>query len=417
MTGPLKEARRPKKPELVAPAGDSEKLRYALHYGADAVYLSDRDLGMRQRAGNLSHEEIAMAVAYAHERGRKVYAAANIFFRNGHVARLEDYFRFLEKAGVDAVIVSDAAALQVIRAGKIGIPVHLSTVANVTNWAAAEFWQSQGVSRIILAREASLEDIREIRRRVSCEIEAFVHGAMCMSYSGRCLISSYLSGRSANRGDCAQPCRWEYELVEEKRPGMAIPVEEDARGSYIMSAKDLCMVDHIGALADAGVDALKIEGRIKSVYYVGNVTRVYRDALDRACGKSSHADAVRYREELASVPNRGYSTGFYFGTPGPEAALYGATGDDGGCRFIGTVESAAGGTATVSLRNPLARGDRVEFISPDLLRDHAEEILEIVDPDGMPVQKAQSGKTVTVRIAGKTAEREIIRMRISARPH
>ncbi|SHF02422.1 putative protease [Desulfofundulus australicus DSM 11792] len=354
-------------PELLAPAGDLEKLKAAVVFGADAVYLGGKQFSLRERAGNFTLEEIAAGVEFAHARGVKVYVTVNIFARNRDLDDLPIYLKQLEQIGVDAVIVSDPGVLTLVRETAPGLPVHLSTQANTTNWKAARFWQEQGVSRIILARELGLEEIREIRRQVTVPLEIFVHGAMCISYSGRCLLSSYMTGRDANRGDCAQACRWRYALVEEKRPGEYFPLEEDSRGTYILSSRDLCLLEYIPQLVEAGINSLKIEGRVKSIHYVATVVSVYRQALD-----AYRADPGRYRvrnrwlEELGKVSHREYTTGFFAGPP--VRAAQGAV-DSIYLRpytFTGVVREydPARGLALVEQRNRFARGEVLEVLLP-----------------------------------------------------
>jgi putative protease len=354
-------------PELLAPAGDLEKLKAAVVFGADAVYLGGKQFSLRERAGNFTLEELAAGVEFAHARGVKVYVAVNIFARNRDLDDLPTYLKQLERIGVDAVIVSDPGVLTLVRETTPGLPVHLSTQANTTNWKAARFWQEQGVSRIILARELGLEEIREIRRQVTVPLEIFVHGAMCISYSGRCLLSSYMTGRDANRGDCAQACRWRYALVEEKRPGEYFPLEEDSRGTYILSSRDLCLLEYIPQLVEAGINSLKIEGRVKSIHYVATVVSVYRQALD-----AYRADPGRFRvrkrwlEELGKVSHREYTTGFFAGPP--VRAAQGAV-DSIYLRpytFTGVVREydPARGLALVEQRNRFARGEVLEVLLP-----------------------------------------------------
>jgi putative protease len=354
-------------PELLAPAGDLEKLKAAVVFGADAVYLGGKQFSLRERAGNFTLEELAAGVEFAHARGVKVYVTVNIFARNRDLDDLPTYLKQLEQIGVDAVIVSDPGVLTLVRETTPGLPVHLSTQANTTNWKAARFWQEQGVSRIILARELGLEEIREIRRQVTVPLEIFVHGAMCISYSGRCLLSSYMTGRDANRGDCAQACRWRYALVEEKRPGEYFPLEEDSRGTYILSSRDLCLLEYIPQLVEAGINSLKIEGRVKSIHYVATVVSVYRQALD-----AYRADPGRYRvrnrwlEELGKVSHREYTTGFFAGPP--VRAAQGAV-DSIYLRpytFTGVVREydPARGLALVEQRNRFARGEVLEVLLP-----------------------------------------------------
>ena len=273
-----------KLPELLAPAGNFEKMQTAIHYGADAVYLGGKKFSLRAHATNFGEEEIAQAVAYAHGHGVQVYTTLNIFAHNDDLAELPDYLAALREAKVDGLIISDPGILAVARRVVPELPIHLSTQANVTNLESVRFWAGQGVKRLNLARELSLAEITQIRQATEAELEIFVHGALCISYSGRCLLSLYLTGRDANQGNCAHPCRYHYRLEEEKRPGQFFPVEEDSRGTYIFNAKDLCLLNRLPELIRAGADSLKIEGRMKSVYYVGAITRLYRAALDYWAG-------------------------------------------------------------------------------------------------------------------------------------
>ena len=269
-----------KKPEIVAPAGNFEKLKIAVLYGADAVYVGGKEYGLRAGAENFTFEELKQGIEFAHNRGCKVYITANIYAHNKDLEGMKIYFKKLKELNADGLIVSDPGAAVIAMENVPSIPLHLSTQANCTNWASALFWENMGFKRIILARELSISEIKEIRRKVSLELEVFVHGAVCVSYSGRCLLSSFLTGRSANRGDCSHPCRWKYYLMEEKRPGKYMPVFEDERGTYIFNANDLCMIEHIPELVEAGVDSFKIEGRMKSLHYVASVVKTYRQAVD-----------------------------------------------------------------------------------------------------------------------------------------
>lgn len=271
-----------KKPEILAPAGNLEKLKTAIDYGADAVYLGGSKLNLRAFADNFTNEQIREGVEYAHSRGRKVYVTMNVFPHNTDLDGMEEYIRELADTGIDAIIVSDPAIIVTAKEVAPDLEIHLSTQANNVNWKAAKFWYNQGVQRIVLARELSLEEIKTIRANLpeDCDLEAFVHGSMCMSYSGRCLLSNYMTGRDSNRGACAQPCRYKYYLMEEKRPGEYFPVVEDEKGTYIMNSKDLCMIKHIPEVIEAGVHSLKIEGRMKSSYYVAAIVKAYRQAVD-----------------------------------------------------------------------------------------------------------------------------------------
>ena len=352
-----------KKPELLAPAGDSERLRMAVLYGADAVYLAGTSFGMRSFAGNFSPEELPRAVAWAHRHGVRVHVTVNTMPRNGEAARLPAYLEQLDAAGVDALILADLGAFTL--AGKYAprCQRHVSTQASVANYVCASAWYDQGASRVILARELSLEEIREIRDKTprELELEAFVHGAMCVSYSGRCLLSNYMTGRDSNRGACAQPCRYQYYLMEEKRPGEYFPVFEDEKGTYIMNSRDMCMIDHIGELMDAGLDSLKIEGRAKSAYYAAIVTGAYRHVIDDvAAGRTP--DPV-WRNEVEHVSHRHYATGFYFGQPGQYTD---------NARYIREWQVVAlvtdcdpSGYATLSLRNKFSAGEPLELVGPD----------------------------------------------------
>lgn len=270
--------------ELLSPAGDMERLRMSLAYGADAVYLAGPDFGMRSFAGNFTPEELKQAVELCHSRGVAVHVTCNTMPRNDEAARLPEWLEFLQAAGVDAAILADVGVLSLLKKHAPGVKAHISTQASVSNYQAAAAWYELGASRVILARELSLDEIREIRAKAppALELEAFVHGAMCVSYSGRCLLSNYMTGRDANRGACAQPCRYQYALVEEKRPGEYFPIGEDAGGAFILNSRDMCMIDHVPELMDAGLDSLKIEGRAKSAYYAAIVTAAYRHAIDAA---------------------------------------------------------------------------------------------------------------------------------------
>ena len=352
-----------RKPELLCPAGDWERLELAVAYGADAVYLAGTAFGMRAFAGNFSPEDLPRAVAYAHDRGVRVHVTVNTMPRNGEVERLPAYLEQLDAAGVDALILADLGAFTL--AGKYAprCERHVSTQQSIGNYETARAWYDLGARRVVLARELSLAEIAEIRAKTppELELETFCHGAMCVSYSGRCLLSNYMTGRDSNRGACAQPCRYQYALVEEKRPGEYFPVFEDEKGTYILNSRDMCMIDHLDAVMDAGIDCLKIEGRAKSGYYAAIVTGAYRHVLDDAAAGRPVDPA--WRDEVEHVSHRPYSTGFYFGQPGQ----YTANG-----RYIrnwqicAVVESCTPeGLATLSLRNKFAAGDTVEVVGPD----------------------------------------------------
>lgn len=306
------------KPEVLAPAGDFERLVTAIKYGADAVYLAGKEFGMRAASTNFDNETLKKAVEYAHARGVKVYLTCNTLPRNEEVERFPEYVKFVEEIGVDACIANDIGVLSLIKKYAPNLEIHISTQAGIVNYQTANAFYEMGARRVVLARELSLEEIKEIRAKVpeDLEIEAFVHGAMCMSFSGRCLISNYILNRDANRGECAQPCRWGYHLVEEKRPGEYFPVYEDEKGTYILNAKDMCMIEYIDKLAEAGITSFKIEGRMKSTYYVAVVTNAYRMAVDEYLKDRENFKLSDWiKDEVYKVSHRRYSTGFYFDEP------------------------------------------------------------------------------------------------------
>ena len=380
-----------KKPELLAPAGDWEKLQMAVLYGADAVYLAGTSFGMRSFAGNFSDEELPRAVDFAHRHGVKVHATVNTMPRSGEVDRLPEHLEKLNDAGVDALILADLGAFTL--AGKYAprCQRHISTQQSIANYACAQAWFDLGAQRVVLARELGMEEIREIRRRVdpALELETFCHGAMCVSYSGRCLLSNYMTGRDSNRGACAQPCRYQYALMEEKRPGEYFPVFEDEKGTYIMNSRDMCMIDHLDDLMDAGVDCLKIEGRAKSAYYAAIVTGAYRHVLDDvATGRP--VDPV-WRDEVEHVSHRHYSTGFFYGQPGQfyEDARY--IRDWQICAVV--MGCTPEGLATLSLRNKFACGDQVEVVGPDT-KPFSMTAPMMTDSQGLPLTEPKTPQMV-----------------------
>ena len=351
------------KPELLAPAGDMERLKMAVLYGADAVYLAGTDFGMRAFAGNFTPDELRQAVDFAHSHGVRVHCTINTMPRNDEILRLPEHLELLNDAGVDAIIVADLGAFTL--AGKYAPKCerHISTQASICNYETARAWHDLGASRVILAREVGLDEIRTIREKTpeDLEIEAFVHGAMCVSYSGRCLLSNYMTGRDSSRGACAQPCRYQYALMEEKRPGEYFPIEEDEKGTYILNSRDMCMIDHLGDLCDAGLSSLKIEGRAKSSYYAAVVTGAYRHCLDDVWA-GREVDPV-WRAEVDHVSHRPYSTGFYYGYPGQ---FYENSRYIREWQVVALVMNCdADGNATLSLRNKFRTGDTVELVGPD----------------------------------------------------
>ena len=357
-----------KKPELLAPAGNMEKCKMALLYGADAIYLGGNKFGLRAFAANFSTAEIKEAVEFAHNLGKKVYVTVNIFAHNEDIAELPEYLLSLEEAGVDALLISDFGVWSIARQVVPDMALHVSTQANTCNWAAVEAWKNLGAERVVLARELSIAEISEIDKKCDVELEVFVHGAMCISYSGRCYLSSYLTGRDGNRGECAQVCRWNYQLVEENRPDQAFPIEEDERGTYIMNSKDLCLLDLIPELAEAGVDSLKIEGRMKSVHYVATVVSVYRKAIDAwYSNPEQFVIKSEWKDELEKVSHRPYFYGFAVNRPDENGQIYTTSSYVQTRDFVGIVTGydKETNTAYIEQRNKMVVGEKLEVLMPD----------------------------------------------------
>lgn len=379
-------------PELLAPAGNTERLRIALAYGADAVYIGGRNFGLRAFADNFSTEEMAEAVSYVHDRGKKVYVTMNVFPRNEDFEGMAEYAKSLERLGADAVIVSDPGVLALVREAAPSLSIHLSTQANCTNWRSALFWHGLGVSRIILARELSLSEIRTIRERTphTLALEVFVHGAVCMAYSGRCAISAYLTGRDANRGECSQPCRWEYHLAEAKRPGAFMPVAEDEGGAYLFNSKDLCMIEHIPALMEAGLSSFKIEGRMKTAYYTAIAVGAYRREMDRYLqGPEAYVFERESLQELKKASHRPYTTGFFFGRPESEGLEQQSGAYLRGYDFVGLVTGfdSSRNLLQVEQRNAFGVGDTLEVLEPGT-GFFAYPVTEMYDADYQPLRWA-----------------------------
>ncbi len=353
-----------RKLELLAPAGDMERLKMAVLYGADAVYLAGTSFGMRSFAGNFSPEELPAAVKFAHDHGVKVHVTVNTMPRGDELHALPAHLEQLNELGVDALIVADLGMFRMAEKYAPRCERHMSTQVSIANAACASAWYDLGAKRVVLARELKLEEIRAIRQNTpkELEIETFGHGAMCVSYSGRCLLSNYMTGRDSNRGACAQPCRYQYALMEEKRPGEYFPVFEDEKGTYILNSRDMCMIDHLGDLMDAGVDCIKIEGRAKSAYYAAIVTGAYRHVLD-AVQAGQPVDPV-WRDEVEHVSHRRYSTGFFYGEPGQYVESSRYIREWQVCAIV--TDCDANGMATLSLRNKFSAGDELELVGPDL---------------------------------------------------
>ena len=379
-----------KKPELLAPAGNMEKLKMALLYGADTVYLGGKAFGLRAFGGNFTNEELQEAVDFAHKLGKKIYVTVNIFPHNSDIAKLPAYLTFLNEIKVDAILVADLGVFTLAKEYAPDVELHISTQANNTNWAAVNAWAELGASRVVLAREMSLEEIKEIRETCSVELEMFVHGAMCISYSGRCLMSNYLTGRDANRGSCAQPCRWNYALVEEKRPGQYFPVLEDERGTYIFNSKDMCLLPYLPDVIASGVDSLKIEGRMKSVHYAASVVKAYREAIDSYFAAPEQFEVKKeWVEELDKVSHRAYTTGFYYGRPTEKDQIYGTSSYTQTSDFVGLVldYDEKTGFATVEQRNNMKVGQEIEIFQPHLA-GYRQILQEMYNDEGEAIQVA-----------------------------
>ena len=379
------------KPELLSPAGDRERLDMALAYGADAVYLAGNAYGMRAFAGNFGREGLAEAVKAAHAQGVRVHVTCNTLARNGEIAALPEYLEFLDGIGADAVIAAGVDVLSLCKRHAPHVQVHMSTQTGITNYEMARVWRELGASRVILARELSLEEVAEICARAprGLEVECFVHGAMCVSYSGRCLLSNYMTGRDSNRGACAQPCRYQYALMEEKRPGEYFPVYEENGETYIMNSRDMCMIDHVAELAEAGVDSIKLEGRAKSAYYAAIVTGAYRHAIDAAAA-GIPLDPV-WRDEVEHISHRHYSTGFFYGQPGQFTQDARYVRD---WQIVAKVQSCDGdGNAVLTLNNKFGVGQSLELVGPGV-RPQALTVEALWDGDGLPLEEVRHPQMV-----------------------
>ena len=392
-------------PELLAPAGDIECVKAAFSYGADAVYLGGWMLQLRSKKAGFKEETLASALEYAHARGKRVYVTLNSFARNDELDSAGEYASYLKDMGVDAVIISDLGVLSAVKSACPDMEVHISTQANCQNWQTAKVYYDLGASRVILGREMTMEDIAELKQRVpkDLKIECFIHGAMCMAYSGRCLLSAYLNGRSANRGECTQPCRWKYSIVEESRPGVYMPVDEEDGFSSILSSHDLCMIRHIDEMTNAGIDSFKIEGRMKTEYYVATVVNAYRRVMD---GLSS----VDYCEsELGCISHRPYSTGFYYDKVKYEHSNDGVNRSS--CVFVGTVLEGRDGEAVVCQRNKFSVGDTLEVLTPGS-EFKSFQVTSIRNEDGEMMDSAPNPKqTVIINCPFELKKDDMLRRR------
>lgn len=385
-----------KRPELLVPASCLEVLKVAVVFGADAVYIGGEVFGLRAKAKNFSLEEMKEGIAFAHAHGTKVYVTVNIFAHNQDLPGVREYLQELKEIRPDALLISDPGVFLIEREVCPEIPVHISTQANNTNAGTFRFWHDLGAERVVAARELSLEELREIRREIpeDMEIEAFIHGAMCISYSGRCLLSNYFTGRDANQGACTHPCRWKYAVMEETRPGEYLPVEENERGTYIFNSKDLCMIEHIPDLIDAGIDSLKIEGRMKTALYVATVARTYRKAIDDYLESpemyQEHMDW--YREQIADCTYRQFTTGFFYGKPDASAQIYDNNTYVKAYTYLGTVkEEDHAGRFVIEQKNKFSVGEQIEVMKPDG-RNLTVTVQDIRDADGSPMESAPHPK-------------------------
>lgn len=408
-----------KKIELLAPAGNLEKLKMAITYGADAVYFAGERFGLRARAGNLTLEEIEEGIGFAHERGAKGYLTVNIIPHNEHLKGLNIFLKRAAETGVDGMIISDPGVFHLVKAQLPDMDIHISTQANTVNSLSAGFWHDLGAKRIILARELSLGEIKGIRENTPAdlELETFAHGAMCISYSGRCLLSNYMADRDSNLGDCAHPCRWKYYLMEEKRPGQFYPVYEDQEGTFIMNSKDLCMIKHIPQLIESGVSGLKIEGRMKSVYYVATVVKAYREAIDAwyhdPAYYQSHKD--KWMEDVCTASHRDFTTGFYLGKADKDTQIYDRSSYIRDYDFVGLVigYDKNNGVATIEQRNPMFVGDVVEIMGPD--REIFAQVVEwMKDEEGNHRDSApHPQQIITMPVKRPVKPRDILRKPIT----
>lgn len=409
------------KPELLVPAGSLEVLKTAVVFGADAVYIGGDAFGLRAKAKNFSNQEMAEGIRFAHGHGVKVYVTANIFAHNDDLAGARKYFGELKEIKPDALIISDPGMFMIAREVCPEIDIHISTQANNTNYQTYLFWQQLGAKRVVSARELSLAEIRQIRENIpeDMEIESFIHGAMCISYSGRCLLSNYFTGRDANQGACTHPCRWKYAVVEETRPGEYMPVYENERGTYIFNSKDLCMIEYIPEIVGAGIDSLKIEGRMKTALYVACVARTYRKAIDDffESEETYRANMDWYRQEIAKCTYRQFTTGFYFGKPDETTQIYDSSTYVSEYVYLGMVASVDGrGYAEFEQKNKFCVGDTIEIMKPDGNNIHTR-VLSMHDADGVAVESCPHSRQILYVELDKTPEPyDIMRVEVGKTP-
>ena len=405
-----------KKPELLVPASSLEVLKTAVRYGADAVYIGGEVFGLRAKAKNFSLEEMADGVEFAHEHGVKVYVTANILAHNADIEPVKVYFNDLKKVKPDALIISDPAIFTIAKEVLPEMELHISTQANNTNYGTYNFWYNLGAKRVVSARELSIKEISEIRKNIpkDMEIETFVHGAMCISYSGRCLLSSFMTGRDANKGACTHPCRWKYAVVEENRPGEYMPIEENERGTYIFNSKDLCMIDHIPELVEAGIDSFKIEGRMKTALYVATVARTYRMAIDDYFENPDkyRENIPKYKKLISQCTYRQYTTGFFFGRPDETTQIYDANVYERDYVYLGIVgDETAPLEYSLEQKNKFYTGQKIEVMKPDG-RDIEVEVVAIKDEEGNEMESCPHPKQkLTINLGMELDKGDILRMK------
>lgn len=384
-------------PKLLAPAGSMDKLIMAVEYGADEIYFAGKSMGMRAGSKNFTDKDLEKAVEYCHDHGKNANITVNITPHNDDLKGFEDYIKYLSKIGTDALIVADPGTIEIVKQTAPNMRIHLSTQANTTNYHTANFWYKQGVNRIVLARELTFNEIEEIIKKTpdDLEFETFVHGAMCMSHSGRCLMSSFMTGRHSNKGDCAQPCRWKYHVVEEKRPGEYYPIVEDDEGTFIFNSKDMCLIEHMQKFVDIGVKAVKIEGRMKSEYYTAITVRSYRNALDETLKPEAERNTEYWKQEVEKTSHRDFSYGFYLGNPYKDGQLYTSSSYIRTYDVVGIIKDydKETGIATVEQRNKFSEGDMLECFGPK--GKHFElTAFDLTDDKGNKIESAPHAQQI-----------------------
>ena len=396
--------------EILSPAGNIEKLKYAILYGADAVYTATTRYGLRAKAGNLTLEELQEATDFCHSYKKKIFVTVNIFAHNRHLVDLPAYLQDLEKIGIDAVIVSDPGVFQIVKEST-NLPIHVSTQANIVSWKSAEFWYKLGAERVILARELTFAEISEMAEKVpEVDLEMFVHGAMCIAYSGRCLLSAFFNNRSANLGECTQPCRWKYSLMEETRPNEYFPITEDEFGTYIMNSKDLNLINRLAEIYKAGVASIKIEGRMKSLHYVSNVTRVYRNVMDRIIAGKDIPE--KFLQELNNVSHRVYTEAFYAGFNDNDTQFYDNSAYIRDYKFIGKVLKKENDLVKIQILNKFELGDEIEIIFPNIEDDLVLTVNNLYSEDKQKISFTKPNTNAYIELQGDIPEYGLVRMKV-----